>query len=244
MERTDSDEEKHTNADVEKPKTEKDPLILSHRSIENSLNRTKNNIYGLTKSNKWDLFITLTFDAQKVDRTDYDLLLKKLQNWLKGLKQSGKCPNLKYLIVPEIHKRIESNGKHAWHFHGLLANVEGLNIQPSYRRDGKRRITKSGLERYEIKDYKLGFSDATFVSDTFRVSTYILKYITKAECCVASGKRRFIYSQNLNKPIEEYYYSEHKALFEEYTNCADYITQKSCNVGKFNQTVTYYHLTN
>lgn len=188
------------------------------------------------------MFITLTFDQKKVDRTDYDLLLKKIQKWLDNLRQK-KCPNLKYLIVPEIHKRLEDNGKHAWHFHGLLANIDGLTIVPSYRKDGKRRITKSGLERFEIQDYKLGFSDATFVTDTFRVSTYILKYITKAECCIAAGKRRYIYSQNLNKPIEEYYYSDNKPLFEEYIKSSDYISIKEINVGTYRQKVTYYHYT-
>lgn len=210
------------------------------RSINSSLNRTKNNIYDLVCSNKWDWFITLTFDKNKVDRTDYDLLLKKVTKWLEHLKQR-KCPNLKYILVPEIHKRIEENGKHAWHFHGLIADCPELNISPSMSKNGKRRKTKSNIERFEILDYRLGFSDATPVQDTFRCSTYILKYITKAECCVAKNKRRYIYSQNLNKPIITEYYSDKEKLFEDEILEANYIDVKEINVGTFSQKVTYYH---
>lgn len=163
-----------------------------------------------------------------------------MQNWLHNIRKT-KCPDIKYLIVPEIHKRIEENGQHAWHFHGLLSNCDNLNIVPSFRKDGKRRVTKSGLERFEIKDYKLGFSDATPIQDTFRVSTYILKYITKAECCVAKGKRRFIYSQNLQKPIETNYYSDSNNLFQDIMDNSDYINLKEIFIGDFQQKIEYYH---
>ena len=174
-----------------------------------------------------------------MDRTDYDLLLSKITKWCNNIRRI--CPDFMYLIVPEMHLRIEENGKRAFHFHGLIANCEGLNIIPSIDKRGKQRITKSGLPRYEIKNYKLGFSDATPIQDTYKVSSYILKYVTKAECCVNKGKKRFIHSNNLNRPKETVYYSDTKSLFTDEFNNANYISKKFCKVGIYQQEVTYYH---
>lgn len=151
------------------------------------------------------------------------------------------CPDFMYLIVPEMHLRIEENGKRAFHFHGLIANCDGLNIVPSIDKRGKQRKTKSGIPRFEIQNYRLGFSDATPIQDTYKISSYILKYVTKAECCVNKGKHRFIHSKNLNKPKETLFYSDTKPLFDEELKKADYITTNKCKVGIYQQEVTYYH---
>lgn len=51
-----------------------------------------------------------------------------------------------------------------------------------------------------MDDWKLGFSTATRVTDTYKVSNYVTKYITKDLCSVASGKQRYFVSKTIPKP--------------------------------------------
>lgn len=161
------------------------------RVIYNSQNRSINKIYEITRSNKWDYFITLTFSPEVVDRYNYDDITKVLHNWLKNIKQNY-SKNLKYIIVPELHK----DG--AYHFHGLIADIGNLKLVDS----GYKTKTKDII--YNIENYYLGFTTCTKVKNNQKVSSYITKYITKDLCVTTKGKKRFWYSYNLNKPRKEY----------------------------------------
>ena len=148
----------------EKIRTEKQEKECNRISI----NQTKNRIYKIARSNEWEWFITITFDRNKTDSSEYDIVTKRLQIFLENLRKR-KCPNLKYLIVPELH----ADGEH-YHFHGLLSNCDGLQFRYSGKNDHK-----SGKPIFNIVNWKWGFSTATRVEDTNRVSSYITKYITK-----------------------------------------------------------------
>lgn len=207
----------------------------SNRSINSSVNRSKNKIYDLARSNSWDYFITLTF-SDKLDRTNYDLLLKKLTKWLNNIR-TRYAPNLKYLFIPEQHKRIEQNGLRAYHFHGLISNIGRIEMVQLYSKKGTPLMFK-GYPVYSIKQYPFGFSNATSVVDTYRVSNYICKYISKAICIIEKNKRRYIYSQNLEKPIEvTYLFDSEFPQFPEpvYSKVVD------VEVGDFRNTVVYLH---
>ena len=67
-----------------------------------SLNRTVNQIYTISRANKWEYFITLTIDPKKLDNTDFNLVSEKLNIWTNNLKKRY-APDLKYIIVPELH---------------------------------------------------------------------------------------------------------------------------------------------
>lgn len=169
------------------------------RSLNNSLNRSKNKIYDIARCNNWDIFCTFTFSSE-YDRTDYEKLVDMLRNWLKNIR-NRKCPNLKYLCVPEVHKRVESNGKHAYHFHALMSGIDNLTLTPSINaKSGKPLTTPRGSAIYNIANYKFGFSTATYVSDTKKVSNYITKYVTKDLCAINFSKRRYLASKNLELP--------------------------------------------
>ena len=51
-----------------------------------SASRAKNNVYRIARSNKWDWFITLTFDRKKVEASDYDLVVQRLNDFLWHIK--------------------------------------------------------------------------------------------------------------------------------------------------------------
>lgn len=169
-------------------------------SIFTSANRTKNELYKIARSNSWDLFITLTFSRNEVlDRTDYNYLMKKVTKLFNNIKVR-KCPNLKYILVPEQHKKIESNGKRAWHFHGLLGNASDLSLSLI---DKKLKCTINCKDDvFKMNDFKLGYSTATYVKNNDAVTRYISKYITKSLCFQTKNKRRYLSSHNCLKPKE------------------------------------------
>lgn len=159
--------------------------------IKSSLNRSKNNLYHIARSNKWDLFITFTFDRTKTDSSDYELCSKKITNFLNNLRK--KSPDLKYLLVPELHK----DNIH-YHFHGLFANADSLDLTDS----GKVDFT--GAKIYNVNNWRdrtgasLGFTFATYIRDQSAVRNYIGKYITKELMQKLKYKKRYYCSKNVN----------------------------------------------
>lgn len=165
--------------------------------------RDKKKVYDLARANQWDWFLTFTFDKNKVNRFDYNECVSKLKKWLNNFS-SRKCyGHLKYLIIPEKHK----NG--AWHFHGLFANAPDTCFEFS-------GVVKDGNLVFNLTSYKLGYTTATKVKDTNKVSHYITKYMTKELTTDLKGKNRHLASRNLNKPIE--FSSETLEQIEDYFN--------------------------
>lgn len=163
-----------------------------NHSKQVSQNRTKQTIYEITRANTWDWFITLTFDREKIDSSDYDLLVKTTRKWFDNTKRR-RAPGLRYIIIPELHK----DGIH-YHFHGLLAEADGLTFTDT-------GILQDGKEVYNISDFNLGFTTATRVEDTHRAASYVTKYITKELEETIKGKRRYLASRNCKRPhVYEY----------------------------------------
>ena len=172
--------------DSEYPEQERSHDSIQH-SNRASKNRSKNMIIEYARANTWEWFCTFTFNPDLVDSFDYKLCYQKLYQWLNNL-QKRKAPDVKYLGVPEQHK----SGR--WHFHVLMADCDGIDIVPS---------PKSGV--YNVNGWKYGFSTATAVRDTKRVSTYITKYITKDLIEHTQGQHRYIKSRNLEKASDMTY---------------------------------------
>lgn len=194
-----------------------------------SLNQTKNRIYKIARSNMWEWFITITFDRNKTDSSEYDIVVNRLQIFLENLKKRS-CPDLKYLIVPELH----ADGEH-YHFHGLLSNCDGLKFRYSGKND-----RKSGKPIFNITNWKWGFSTATKVEDTNRVSSYITKYITKENVNILKEKRRFYASRNIEKPQEDFIVADEDGFQQLYSDRITYC--KSIEVKEAHQQISYYEV--
>lgn len=158
-------------------------------SAFNSLNRTKQKIYDYALANNWEngYFLTITFNQEYVDRYNYKECYGHIKNLIRNIRRTN--PNIKYIFVPEKHK----DG--AWHFHGLVVNCENLILIDS----GK---TAKGKKIYNInlQTYKYGFTTATKIEDTNKVSGYITKYITKELIDSTKGQHRYLFSKNLDAP--------------------------------------------
>lgn len=177
-------------------------------SLFTSCNRSKNELYKLARANSWDYFLTLTFSREKVnDRTNYDYLRKITMIFFNNLKRVQ--PDLKFLGVPEQHKKLENNNQRAWHFHFLVANCDKLTFEKLTNISYYNKISENV---YSLANWRYGFSTATKVKDNDRVTRYLSKYITKSLTAVTKGKSRYIASRNLNK-AKEYKYMCHSDFF-------------------------------
>lgn len=163
--------------------TKEKTQIYEEHSKEVSINRTIQSIYGITRANKWYGFITLTFDPKKIDSTDITEVSKYATEHFKYMKKAY-CPNLYYILVPELH----SDGKKI-HIHGLVGGVEGLPMVDS-------GIVKNGKIIYNLPKWKHGFSTLSLVEHQGKVSRYITKYITKELVLFTKGKKRYWASRN------------------------------------------------
>lgn len=161
-----------------------------------SMNRSKDNLMDILKSNDFDFFVTLTFDKNKIDRLDDKETRKKFTQWTNNITRN--LQNLYYVAVPEYHK------KGGLHFHLLIGGViaEDLGLKDS----GK--IVKSGRCKgqtiYNVTKWSKGFSTATKIFDTNAVKYYLSKYLTKGKVDPRFyGKKGFYVSRNINRPQVE-----------------------------------------
>ena len=175
------------------PFTEKYEKMTKYRPISaeecarRSCSRTIKAIYDITRCERWDWFLTFTFNGDVVNRYDYTECTQKLSDWLSNMRRVA--VDMKYIVVPEQHK----DG--AFHFHGLMKDVDNLEFRFSGHRD------KKGRRVYNVHNYKFGWTTATRVTDFRRSSSYLCKYVTKDLCAVSKGKKRYWHSLNLNKPV-------------------------------------------
>ena len=196
-----------------------------------SLSATKNRIYNIARSNTWEWFITLTFERNNTDASDYDMITYRLHIFLNNL-QKRKCPDMKYLIVPELH-----DDKENYHFHGLLSGVGNLRFCFSGLFD-----KKNGLPIFNILDWNYGFTTATQVQDSSRASSYITKYITKDTDLKLKNKKRYLCSRNIDRAEPEFYLLDEEQFLAD--NAQDIIYANSVRIPAAHQGVNYYELKN
>lgn len=167
---------------IEKERTAKQ---IEHSAYV-SQSRSKQAVFEIARSNVWEWFITLTFDRNLIDSSDYDLLVKKVGKWFNNLK-NRKAPDMIYCIVPELHK----DGIH-FHFHGFLKDCDGLTMRSS-------GVFQDGKEVFNILDFPYGFTTATKIDDSVKAVSYICKYMTKDLQNRIKGKRRYLASNNCKR---------------------------------------------
>lgn len=204
--------------------------LKKEHSTQVSVNRSKYNLYRIARSNKWDWFITITFDRNRTDASDYDVVIKKLTTWLNNHRKRG-SPDLKYLIVPEFHK----DGIN-YHFHGLIANCDSFDLEYSGHND------KFGNEIYNINDWKIGYTTATRIKDNGRVTNYIGKYISKDLLNKLKYKKRYYCSRNVNIVEEEYLNIRPDEFYERFGVDFDYYKTK--NIPDAGQRIKYIEINN
>lgn len=159
-------------------------------SYTRSLRRTRTAISDYVKMNDFTYFGTLTFSDKYIGGHTQDISYcnKKLKNWFDNTRRvHGKFD---YLVVPE---QGELNGR--VHYHILLNGLEDCFVA-----SGKK--DKKGRDIYNLKNWKMGFTNFTKVGDREAVSAYVKKYITKDFVPDRDEKKRYWASKGLRKPIK------------------------------------------
>lgn len=163
---------------------------VARKEYENAA-RAKQVIYDLARSNKdrWDWFVTLTFNPMLVRRQDYRHCYKQVRELCQQLTRRGCC----WLFVPEHHRDGQS-----FHFHGLVGGDMLLEYAGVYGPKGRERDT------WHVPFFP-GYTAVQRVQDSSRVCTYITKYITKDLVhLVPKGCHRYLRSRDLLRPETEY----------------------------------------
>lgn len=169
-------------------------------SLRSSVSRTRTKIEQLARSGEFTHFVTLTYDPKKVDRYDYDECIKTFYVWLQNVKR--KAPEIQALFVPEFHTKnaqIDENGikVHAIHFHGLMGQINGLEL--------KFKTMRKSQAVYSLSDWDFGISDVTMIKNHVAICRYIRKYVTKQSISIArthKGRHRY-FKTGLTPPKEK-----------------------------------------
>lgn len=161
-------------------------------SINSSLKRTRNKVFGYALANDWTggWFLTITLNKKYVDRFNYEECHNRVCKFLKNVKEQN--PDFKYLLVPQLH---EEKG---WHFHGVVVKCDKLTFENS-------GIVKDGIKIYNVNknSFKYGFTTASKIVSMDKVINYFTNRIIEELFVMSKTKHRYIYSRNLVKPKSE-----------------------------------------
>lgn len=176
--------------DVSKDDRFKTLVEKSEEVRKDSIERAKQSIFDIVYENDWKYFLTITFDGKDFERDDVKTITKKLRTWLNDrVKRKG----LKYILVPEMHK------KGGIHCHALINDCDlklvdsGTRLVYGYNKPikldtikKKHLCEKLGCDIddlrvvYNVADWKYGFSTAIETyGQASNLAFYVTKYITK-----------------------------------------------------------------
>jgi hypothetical protein len=176
-------------------------------SLARSKRRALTSLRDYCLCNKFRWFVTLTLDRARIDRYDYEVIIRAMKTWCDNqVRRKG----LKYILVPERHK----DG--AIHFHGFFPDgvaVEdsGTISMPGEKAPKKprsaagraRMLARGGHIVYNLPDWKFGFSTAIELYGNYHAAVaYVCKYVSKADGKV--GGRWYFSGGKLNKPELQY----------------------------------------
>ncbi len=150
-----------------------------------SLRRSVGKIYDIIAMNldKFQYFVTLTFDPAKVDSKSTKEVISIMRQFLKNMSNRH---GLAYILIPEYHK------SGMIHLHGLISNTLQLIDSGTRKARGYDKpmriatIKRKGIALneckmvYNLPQWKYGHSTAMEISGNGKmVFSYITKYITK-----------------------------------------------------------------
>ncbi len=177
---------------LDKKENKNNEKVILYKNIM----RSKFNLQRLVKTNedRFTTFITLTF---KENITDIKQANKLFSNFVRQIKKVKN--DFCYICVPEFQKR------GAVHYH-LLTNInynDDKIISQTEKRIWDRNAKKYNNFRTISYGFNYGFTNVQNLDKISNVVGYISKYMTKDIDNRLFGHRRYLYSQNLDKPITE-----------------------------------------
>jgi hypothetical protein len=212
---------------------------VSSVKSENNISRAKSRVFELALCNDWTIFLTFTLDPEKYNRDDLKKFQKDVSQFIRNYNRLHGL-SIKYLLIPEEHK------KGGWHMHGFLmglpkSHLRRFELKEKLPRYIREKI-KVGQEIYEWQAYrkKFGFCDLEPVKDSFAVSAYVTKYITKDldRTVKESGAHLYYCSQGLSRSSLVFVGKANEGLVYDYES--EYNSVKWLPVGTSMAELTHY----
>lgn len=169
-----------------------------------SVNRSKNKIFYLSRSNDWTdgYFCTLEIDQNRYDGRDYKVASELIRKFTKYLRQYD--PDIYALFVPELHP---TSGR--FHFHGLIKG----NIKDILKYSG--HIKKGHMIYNFVSGWKYGFTNVTKIQSALAVEKYICKYTTKELLNNTLYQHRYFTLNLKEAEMWKFNLIDHQELFKE-----------------------------
>lgn len=152
---------------------------VNYEKLRSNIVRARNNIFELASCNEWELFVTLTLDPKKYDRSDLGRFNKDLSQYFRDLnKKIGS--KIEYVLIPEYHE-----DKTSWHMHGMIKGLPIDQLRIFTQKDKiPKRIKELLQQDRKIYDWigyrnKFGWVTAEAIQNIEALSKYITKYIKK-----------------------------------------------------------------
>jgi hypothetical protein len=171
------------------------PSRDSQKDAYDSLNRARKTVFDLAVSNNWDFFVTLTFATNRTDVLEKYAIVR---SEIKRLTRS--FPGFRAIFIPEYHKKVESDGRRAVHFHGLISGLPASEF-------GKRARTRKGYCMPWLRFTKYGFTSVSQVKNDKAVAGYLCKYITKDVIRPMKHCPSYISTRRLARPARHKYHA-------------------------------------
>ncbi len=193
------------------------------KSYGASLRRTIILMNMLLNMNDFYWFWTLTFDKEKIDRTNDLQVFKCYERYIDNIKT--KFPSFRYMTFPERHEDgcfhfhlltagltpaqmgLVNSGKVCCHWakkrnkYGVLSDT-GICSRAYFERTKHLHELKDtdGETIFNVTSFAYGFTTCSRIVSRERCNSYVKKYVQKALGSTEVFKKRFYYSSNLKVP--------------------------------------------
>ena len=192
---------------LSKSQQKKQPNTSTDNIYYNNISRSKKSVKELALCNDFNYFVTITI-KNDYNRYNIDNAFYFLSKFCKKYKR--KFSSFSYVFIAEYHK----DG--AIHFHGLCSlplNAIEFDLYPRTIKNQKNNKFFHTFSSTIFDDF--GRNSFDVISSKDKISSYILKYITK-DCIRTSTHRLYMCSRGL-KHADKTYYNNDK-LNEIYNN--------------------------
>lgn len=164
--------------------------IMLSNAIRSNLNCQR---LAKANQNEWESFITLTFSENLTDLSKANKIFDAWKSNIKKLKKDFKC-----LAVPEFQKR------GAVHYH-VLSNLGKEDSNIVMKQKKKTGNATHCNQIYDVKYWSKGFARVDFIKGDYKkIYSYICKYMTKDIDNKLFGRKRYFFTLNLKRPVEEF----------------------------------------
>lgn len=175
-------------------RTDEEDLAVG--KLVNNICRAKSNVLALGMCNPWEYFVTFTLDPRKYSRDNLSLWQKDFSHYIRNQRQIHSL-DIKYLLIPELHK----DGR-SWHMHGFIMGIPWDNLLDFLPGQHPIRLIRGGYRWHKGINDRFGFNSFGKIQNVDAASKYALKYITKSMAARKEelGTHLYYCSRGLHRP--------------------------------------------